>query len=99
LKEERQQMILEAVQDSRQVTVTELSHRFGVSEVTIRRDLRELAAQGALRRAHGGAIAAIPAPPEPPVVQRMIQAENCKECIGRALPLPLSLNISPTGPI
>jgi DeoR family transcriptional regulator of aga operon len=84
LKEERQQMILEAVQDSRQVTVTELSHRFGVSEVTIRRDLRELAAQGALRRAHGGAIAAIPAPPEPPVVQRMIQAENCKECIGRA---------------
>jgi len=84
LKEERQQLILEAVQDSRQVTVAELSHRFDVSEVTIRRDLRELAAQGVLRRAHGGAVAAIPAPPEPPVVQRMIQAENCKECIGRA---------------
>jgi len=64
--------------------VAELSHRFDVSEVTIRRDLRELAAQGVLRRAHGGAVAAIPAPPEPPVVQRMIQAENCKECIGRA---------------
>jgi len=84
LKEERQQLILEAVRDSRQVTVTELSSRFAVSEVTIRRDLRELAAQGVLRRAHGGAVASIPAPPEPPVVQRMIQAENCKECIGRA---------------
>lgn len=84
LKEERQQLILETVQDNRQVTVVELSRRFDVSEVTIRRDLRQLAAQGALRRAHGGAVVAIPAPPEPPVIQRMVQAENCKECIGRA---------------
>jgi len=84
LKEERQQLILEMVQDNRQVTVSELSDRFDISEVTIRRDLRELAAQGVLRRAHGGAVVAIPAPPEPPVVQRMVQAENCKECIGRA---------------
>jgi DeoR/GlpR family transcriptional regulator of sugar metabolism len=84
LKEERQQLILETVRDNRQATVTELSRRFDVSEVTIRRDLRELAAQGVLRRAHGGAVVAIPAPPEPPVVQRMIQAEDCKECIGRA---------------
>lgn len=84
LKEERQQQILETVRDSRQVTVAELGHRFGVSEVTIRRDLSELAAQGALRRAHGGAIVVTSAPPEPPVVQRMARAENCKKCIGRA---------------
>lgn len=84
LKEERQQLILETVRDNGQGTVTELSRRFGVSQVTIRRDLRELAAQGALRRAHGGAVAATPAPPEPPVIQRMVQAENCKKCIGRA---------------
>lgn len=84
LKEERQQLIMEAVRGSRQVTVAELSDRFDVSEVTIRRDLREMAEQGILRRAHGGAVAAVPAPPEPPVVQRMIQAEHCKECIGRA---------------
>jgi DeoR family transcriptional regulator of aga operon len=85
LKEERQQLILEAVRGSRQVTVAELSDRFDVSEVTIRRDLREMAEQGILRRAHGGAVAAVPAPPEPPVVQRMIQAEHCKECIGHAV--------------
>mgnify|MGYP001145735040 CR=1 FL=1 len=83
-KEERHQMILESLQDNRTVTVAELSDRFDVSEVTIRRDLRELAEQGMLRRAHGGAVAATPAPPEPPVVQRMVQAESCKECIGRA---------------
>lgn len=84
LKEQRQQLILETVKDSRQVTVSELSQRFGVSDVTIRRDLRELAATGLLRRAHGGAVLATPAPPEPPVIQRMVRAENCKECIGRA---------------
>jgi DeoR family transcriptional regulator of aga operon len=84
LKEERQQQILETLRDHRQVTVIDLSRRFDVSEVTIRRDLRELAGQGALRRAHGGAVAAVPAPPESPVVKRMIQAEHCKTCIGRA---------------
>jgi len=84
LKAERQQLILEAVKDSRQATVAELSRRFDVSQVTIRRDLRELAAQGALRRAHGGALMAASAPPEPPVVQRLGRAEHCKACIGRA---------------
>ncbi len=84
LKAERQQLILEAVKDNRQATVVELSRRFDVSEVTIRRDLRELAAQGALRRAHGGALMAASAPPEPPVVQRLGRAEHCKACIGRA---------------
>lgn len=84
LKEERQKLILEAVKDNRQATVSELSRRFDVSQVTIRRDLRDLAAQGALRRAHGGAIIAVSAPPEPPVIQRMSWAEHCKACIGRA---------------
>jgi DeoR/GlpR family transcriptional regulator of sugar metabolism len=84
LKEERQQRILEIARDSRQVTVADLSNRFDVSEVTIRRDLRDLAEQGVLRRAHGGAVVAVPAPPEPPVVHRMGRAENCKECIGHA---------------
>jgi DeoR/GlpR family transcriptional regulator of sugar metabolism len=84
LKEERQQRILQIARDSRQVTVADLSDRFDVSEVTIRRDLRDLAEQGVLRRAHGGAVVAVPAPPEPPVVQRMGRVESCKEYIGRA---------------
>lgn len=84
LKEKRQQLIIDVVRENEQVTVTELSRQFSVSEVTIRRDLRDLAAEGVLRRAHGGAVWAVPAPPEPPVLQRMVQAEACKTCIGRA---------------
>ena len=84
LKEERQQQILEALRQNQRVTVADLSRSFKVSDVTIRRDLRGLAERGMLRRAHGGAIVAAPAPPEPPVVQRMTQAESCKACIGRA---------------
>jgi len=83
LKEERQLRILEELHDNRQVAVADLSRRLGVSEVTIRRDLREMDEQGRLRRAHGGAVAAAPALPEPPVVQRLARAEHCKECIGR----------------
>ena len=83
LKVERQKLILETLRDNRQVTVAELSRRFDVSEVTIRRDLRDLDAQGVLQRAHGGAILATPAAIEPPVVQRMAQMQNPKESVGR----------------
>jgi DeoR/GlpR family transcriptional regulator of sugar metabolism len=84
VKRTRQQKIVEAVRNNRQATVAELSERFNVSEVTIRRDLDELAEQGMLRRAHGGALAPSRSVPEPPVLQRMGQTEQCKECIGQA---------------
>jgi DeoR/GlpR family transcriptional regulator of sugar metabolism len=84
MKLKRQQLIIDRLRDDQPLTVGELSRYLKVSEVTIRRDLRQLAAQGLLRRVHGGAVLAISAPPEPPVVQRMVQAEACKECIGRA---------------
>jgi DeoR/GlpR family transcriptional regulator of sugar metabolism len=83
-KEERRQLILAAVRENGQVTVAELRHRFCVSDVTIRRDLRTLAARGLLRRAHGGALLATPASPEPSVIQRMLKEREQKECIGRA---------------
>jgi DeoR/GlpR family transcriptional regulator of sugar metabolism len=67
------------------VTVSELSQRFGTSEVTIRRDLQEMAASGQLIRAHRGALlAATPAPPEPPVVQRLGLEKSVKEQIAIA---------------
>ena len=83
LKEERQQRILEVLQEHKRVTVPELSQRFGISEVTIRRDLHELAESGKLHRAHRGAIEVAPAPPEPPVVQRMVSEQELKERIAR----------------
>jgi DeoR/GlpR family transcriptional regulator of sugar metabolism len=84
LKEERQRLILEALHDSKKVTVQELRYRFGTSEVTIRRDLQELAATGVLRRAHRGAVVALSAPPEPPIIHRMALEQASKESIARA---------------
>lgn len=39
------------------MTVAELSEMFGVSDMTIRRDLKTLEEQGSIQRTHGGAIA------------------------------------------
>jgi len=84
LKEERQELILNMLRDSRQVTVGELSDRFDVSEVTIRRDLSELAEHGYVKRAHGGAIATPIGPTTSPVIRRMNCQRQYKEAIGRA---------------
>lgn len=46
------------IADAGQVTVSELSERFGVSIDTVRRDLDQLHAEGVVIRTHGGAVAA-----------------------------------------
>ncbi|MBY4865685.1 DeoR/GlpR transcriptional regulator [Burkholderia sp. Bp9017] len=61
LTTQRKKAILDALARDGQVLATELSVQFGVSEDTIRRDLRELAAEGLLQRVHGGALPASPA--------------------------------------
>jgi len=47
--------ILELLETRDSVTVTELAHRFAVSEVTVRNDLGVLASQGLVARIRGGA--------------------------------------------
>jgi DeoR/GlpR family transcriptional regulator of sugar metabolism len=61
LTSQRKKAILDALARDGQVLATELSARFGISEDTVRRDLRELAAEGLLQRVHGGALPASPA--------------------------------------
>ncbi len=56
LTSQRKQLILEKLQAEGQVQSKALSMLFTVSEDTIRRDLRELAAEGCLQRVHGGAL-------------------------------------------
>ncbi len=56
LTRQRKQLILEKLSSEGQVLSKTLSLEFGVSEDTIRRDLRELAADGRLQRVHGGAL-------------------------------------------
>ncbi|KND57890.1 hypothetical protein BVER_05142c [Candidatus Burkholderia verschuerenii] len=61
LTSQRKKAILDALASDGQVLANDLSARFGVSEDTVRRDLRELAAAGHLQRVHGGALPASPA--------------------------------------
>ena len=83
LKIERQAQIRRLAKEKRQVTVTELSAVFGVSEATIRRDLEELDGRG-LQRTHGGAVWVELAMKEPPIMQRMNEQSEVKRCIGQA---------------
>lgn len=56
LREERHYYILEQLRLGGKVQTQELSRTLGVSEDTLRRDLRDLAAGGKLQRVHGGAL-------------------------------------------
>jgi len=53
---ERQDLIRARLDLSGRVIATELAQELGVSEDTIRRDLREMAASGLCRRVYGGAL-------------------------------------------
>ncbi len=54
---QRRQRILDIVGTRRAARLEDLSFALGVSTATVRRDLDGLAAQGLLRRVHGGAVA------------------------------------------
>jgi DeoR/GlpR family transcriptional regulator of sugar metabolism len=62
LSAERRQAILATLERDGKVVAARLVDELGVSEDTIRRDLRELAAQGLVQRVHGGALAPAPQP-------------------------------------
>ena len=66
LTAERRRSIMQTLQREGKVHATELSKALRVSEDTIRRDLRELAAAGVLQRVHGGALPRSPATAPPP---------------------------------
>ena len=55
---ERYEAILAIISRLKKVSVQDLTHRFGVSEVTIRKDLSFLEERGKLIRIHGGAMLA-----------------------------------------
>ena len=58
LTTQRKQLILERLRQDGQIVAKALSEELGISEDTVRRDLRELAAEGQLQRVHGGALPA-----------------------------------------
>ncbi len=58
LPQERQRQILERLRAQGRVVAAELAAEFAVSEDSIRRDLRDLAARGLCKRVYGGALLA-----------------------------------------
>ncbi len=54
--EERREEIAALAHAKGKVKVSELSEKYGISEVSIRKDLEALEAQGRLSRVHGGAV-------------------------------------------
>src|SRR5260370_35254219 len=61
LTAERRRSIMQTLQREGKVLASEMSRSLHVSEDTIRRDLRELAAAGQLQRVHGGPVPRYPA--------------------------------------
>lgn len=80
---ERRQAILNALMETGQLSVGELSSRFDVSEVTIRADLQALYKQNMLMRTRGGALS-ISSLPELSFDVRSQQQSDKKARIGRA---------------
>ncbi len=82
LTAERRRSIMQTLQREGKVHATELSKALQVSEDTIRRDLRELAAAGVLQRVHGGALPRSPATAS--FTERQQQAPEAKAAIAQA---------------
>lgn len=82
LTSQRKQYILAILRRDGQVIAKILSQELGLSEDTIRRDLRELAQEGLLQRVHGGALPASPAIADFAVREEL--SVDAKQAIGKA---------------
>lgn len=87
LKQQRHRRIQQIVEAQGQATVAELARQFGVTEMTIRRDLGELSVRGLIERIHGGGL--VPERraglAEPPVLERIREQAEAKSRIARAV--------------
>jgi DeoR/GlpR family transcriptional regulator of sugar metabolism len=78
---DRIRAIMSALRASDTVSVAELAVEHAVSEMTIRRDLDELAQQGVVRRVRGGAVSLLLRGEEPPFGVREREAVEAKRRI------------------
>jgi len=86
----RQQRILDMVSRGEIIAVGDLAQRFGVSQETIRRDIRTLDEAGGLRRVHGGAApaGAVDLTARRPVVERL-DVDRAEKTLAAQAALPL----------
>ena len=93
LIEERRRHILQQVQARGIVSLRELAEQLATSEVTVRRDLQAMAAEGLLRRTHGGAVLGDGLPQEP---ARPVPADQA--AAGKAAIAELAVSLVQPGP-
>lgn len=79
---ERKTLIQNVLRRDGRIVAKSFAEELGVSEDTIRRDLRELAKDGVLQRVHGGALPSSPAIADYHAREQM--ASSAKEKLGRA---------------
>ncbi len=84
LARQRQELILEAVRTTGGVRVSELVNRLAVSDMTVRRDIDELARRGLVSRVHGGATAAGSSVEEPGFAAKSALHTAAKQAIAEA---------------
>lgn len=81
---ERHDLILKLLRDQGHVSVSDLSDRMSVSEVTIRKDLRALEDRNLLYRTHGGAHLRNPYVLDRPLLEKAAVRADEKRRIGQA---------------
>ena len=89
---ERRQRILDTARARGTVSARELARSLGISEVTIRRDLRLMADEGLLRRTRGGAILSQALAHEPSSYEKALEAGDEKAAIAE-----LAVDLVPDG--
>ena len=82
---DRHRRIIDAVQQAGQLGVTQLAELTGTSEMTVRRDLEQLADQGMLERYRGGARSRTLRGEEPPFTVRTHEGTYAKRRIAEAV--------------
>ena len=82
---QRRDELLEMLLHRGRLGVEELTERFGVAGMTIRRDLDALEEQGLLTRTHGGCVLRTPHVRERPFREKEQQHRESKEAIARAI--------------
>ena len=81
---ERQEKIVFYLKEQKRASVKKMSEKFFVSEMTIRRDLKELEKQGYLRRYNGGALYSDQEHTLPITARRLINSEGKKHLAEKA---------------
>lgn len=83
LASQRQSLIMDGIRRSGAARVADLTDELGVSDMTIRRDLEQLARTGLVRKVHGGAVLTGNATEEPGFEAKSSREQPAKEAIAR----------------